>query len=226
MCLLFVILFAAVACDCGDDDPSTSSGQADDDNDDNDDDDTVEADIELIAGGSPGHNGTSLVLGESGDVYVAAVKGWWLYIYHYTEGKEVSEDLIALHASYPSLTKDSSGNLHVSYNDTEQDALAYSTNASGSWITETVEQVGWYGGHSSIAVDGSGNAYISYRKEGLLFVPVKFATNATDGWTSVTVDSVIFVWDYTTLALDGLGFAHMTYNGEDALWYAVFELED
>jgi hypothetical protein len=101
-----------------------------------------------------------------------------------------------------SIAIDSNGNVHISYYDETNDTLKYATNASGSWVTETVDSSG-SGVHffssdvhfTSIAIDSDNKVHISYYlKPALLPVGsynIKYATNASGSWVTETIDNVV-----------------------------------
>ena len=80
--------------------------------------------------------------------------------------------------------------------------LKYATNASGAWVVTTiVDSSGSVGGNTSIALDSSGKAHISYNGP-------TYATNASGSWVISGVDNL---GRYTSIALDSLGKTHISY---------------
>ena len=83
--------------------------------------------------------------------------------------------------------------------------------ASGqTWTTEVVDSSGDVGRHTSIALDTSDNAHISYidftNRE------LKYATNTTGSWVTETVDSSGSAgFFYTSIAIDTSDNAHISY---------------
>ncbi len=124
----------------------------------------------------------------------------------------------------PSLTLDTSGHAHISYQDNDNKDLKYATNASGSWVTTTVDSYGWVGFTSSIAIDASGHVHISYFDEielGNQKEILKYATNVSGSWVPVTVDSVYALFR-SSIAVDPSGHAHISYgDGNFGLRYAT-----
>ena len=117
--------------------------------------------------------------------------------------------------NYTSIAVDKSGKVHISYHDNDNDSLKYATNASGSWVTTTIDSNGY---DTSIALDSSDKVYISSSSEEAL----KYATNASGSWTTATVDSNIYVF-YTDIAIDSSDKVHISYfdNSSDDLKYAT-----
>lgn len=72
---------------------------------------------------------------------------------------------------FPSLSLDTAGSAHVSY-DFPGDELRYASNSSGTWHSTTIQSVASIG-NTDIALDSQGNAHISYlSQEG-----IRYATN-------------------------------------------------
>lgn len=77
-------------------------------------------------------------------------------------------------------------------------------------MTTTVDKSSDYAGEfSSIAIDASGKAHISYRDgdNGVL----RYATNASGAWVTTTVDSSEDVGAYASIAIGTSGSAHISY---------------
>lgn len=109
---------------------------------------------------------------------------------------------------------DSSGKFHVLYEDNYKQAVNYATNASGSWLIEsltvsampTIGMRGWY----AIAVDSSGRPHIGYYNGTKVAHAVKLST----GWQSDTVDDGGYVDGRgdISMAIDGGNHVHMVYH--------------
>ncbi len=88
--------------------------------------------------------------------------------------------------------------------------LATGNVSAQSWTTETVDSTGSVGRWTSIELDFTGKAYISYY-DGTNFA-LKYATNASGSWVTETVDGTgIVVGQYTSIALDSFGKAYISY---------------
>ena len=118
--------------------------------------------------------------------------------------------------TYISMALDTSGKVHISYydsteryNDSMNRDLKYATNASGTWVTTTVDSDGDVGTYASLAIDTSGKVHISYYDD--TNDDLKYATNVSGGWVMTTVDSGRDVGEYTSIALDSSSKAHISY---------------
>ena len=115
---------------------------------------------------------------------------------------------------YSSIAIDRLDKVHISYYfyDSYDKDLKYATNVTGSWVKTGVTSMSSYseagGQYSSIAVDKSGKAYISYYG---VYSYLKYATNASGSWQTTTVDSSGDVGQYSSIALDSSGKAHISY---------------
>ncbi len=117
-----------------------------------------------------------------------------------------------------SIAIDSTDGVHISYYDVTNDSLRYATNASGSWVFETIDSEG-VRGYTSIAVDSNDKVHISYAgTDGL-----RYATNASGSWVTSTIDSVGDVGYYTSIAVDSNNVVHISYYdlGNKDLKYAT-----
>ncbi len=131
-----------------------------------------------------------------------------------------------------SIAIDSLDNVHISYDynfgyPDYVKVLKYATNASGSWVTQSVNSEG--GAHLSIAIDSSDNVHISYisfnRGGGRLidneFADLKYAVNSSGSWVIKTVDSSGGIKKNSSVAIDSSDNVHVTYVGPQGLMYAT-----
>ncbi len=88
------------------------------------------------------------------------------------------------------------------------------TNASGSWVTTTIDSAGNVGEATSIAVDSNNKVHISYydRTNGGL----KYITNASGSWVTTTVDYIGYGYlTATSIAIDSNNKVHVSYSRGD-----------
>jgi hypothetical protein len=130
---------------------------------------------------------------------------------------------------YTSIAIDSNNNAWVSYRDNSASALkvAHYVGSGGSctdtaWSCTTVDQVTSVGQYSSIAIDSSGNAWVSYQDTTASSVKVAHyvgsAGSCSDtAWSCTTVDDTAnTVGVYTSIAFDPSGNAWLSYQDTTA----------
>ena len=155
--------------------------------------------------------------GTNGDLkYATNVSGSWVTITVDSSGN------VGL---YNSIALDKNGKVHISYYDSTNSRLKYTTNTSGSWVTTVLAsnndsdlKIGQY---SSIAVDSSGKAHISYYDDST--GSLKYATNASGLWVKKTIDGGSYYTEagrYTSIAVDKSDKVHISYRSS-ALKYAT-----
>jgi hypothetical protein len=113
-------------------------------------------------------------------------------------------------ATTSAIAIDSSGNVHVAYYDFSVPGLSYATNATGSWVTQSVDDQADVGPHVAIAVDAAGTVHLSYYD--VSNGDLKYAANGTGSWAAQTLDSAGDVGKFTAIALDAAGKAHISYT--------------
>ncbi len=140
--------------------------------------------------------------------YATNKTGSWV-----TEGLSTSFD-----AGYSnSIAVDAADNVHISYmlwsGSSKKYLLMYTTNASGSWDTDLVDNSDT-GYDNSIAIDSSGNAHISYHDYDYLW----YATNTSGFWV---VEAVEWGGDYPSVAIDSSDGVHIAYGYYEELKHAT-----
>jgi len=129
-----------------------------------------------------------------------------------------------------SLALDSSDYPHISYADVANENLMYAwwdpalNGGAGDWDMTPVDSTGdaqWYNAATSLALDSSGSAHISYYNQ--TNQELRYAVGSGWSWDIQTVDSSgPYVYQNLSLALDSSGFAHISYydGTNDDLKYA------
>jgi hypothetical protein len=124
-------------------------------------------------------------------------------------------NIIDAYSGWNSIAVDGSGKAHISY--VGNNSLRYATNASGSWVTASLESVSYnyIDSKTSLAVDGSGKIYICF----VDFINssskvLKYATNKTGAWTVEAVNSNVADTS-PFLAIDSSNEAHICYEGQN-----------
>jgi hypothetical protein len=121
---------------------------------------------------------------------------------------------------------DALDHVHISYQDGRYIAsarryagdLKYATNASGSWSTRIIDNVGSTIHHSlSTAVDITGAVHIGYIS--FESSELRHATNASGIWSSEVIDSDALNVGTVSLAPDAAGHVHLVYDDYPHLLY-------
>jgi hypothetical protein len=127
---------------------------------------------------------------------------------------------------YTTIALDSDGHVHLAYYDWTNGDLRYASNASGGWVTQTLDSTGDVGRDTAIAVDAAGHVHVSYID--VTYHALKYATNDKGAWTTYVIDDYSYVGDpysdgggYTSIAVDSAGAVHISYRGDARLRYAT-----
>ncbi|MBI5102577.1 MAG: DUF1566 domain-containing protein [Nitrospirae bacterium] len=124
-----------------------------------------------------------------------------------------------------SLAIDSGDRLHISYHEQAGAALKYATNATGTWVSTTVESTGGVAmASSALAIDNDGKVHIAFISAfGSSNETIKYATNASGAWVTTTVDGAGTIKRYVSIAVDSDLKAHLSYgeSSDSSLKYAT-----
>jgi hypothetical protein len=112
---------------------------------------------------------------------------------------------------------DSNDKVHISYTYNTGKDLKYATNASGNWVTTTIDSGGDVGWMSSIAIDSNDKVHISYldytnKKQ-------KYTTNAGGSWATITLldssEDTTYGCGGSGVAIDSNNNVHISYHGNN-----------
>ena len=131
----------------------------------------------------------------------------------------------SLYEGFNDIAIDSTDKVHICYfynHDPSYD-LMYTSNSSGSWSTEVIDNSTTYrvGRNNSMIIDDSDNIHIAYQ-EGISGC-LKYATNSSGSWVVSFADSSPSFDNATSIGLDSSNKVHISYYdyGNAQLKYAT-----
>jgi len=124
---------------------------------------------------------------------------------------------------FSSIAVDSNSKVHISYYDATNHALKYATDASGDWVTSTINGAGDVGQFSSIAVDSNNKVHISYY-DATNYI-LKYATDASGDWVRATIDNAGEAGQFSSIAVDSDNHVHISYYTVGYQVYAIGTLK-
>ena len=126
-------------------------------------------------------------------------------------------ELVATDSAFhsTSIAVDASGKAHVAYYHFASD-LEYATNASGSWVSTTIDSDGDVGRACEIAVDSQGFLHIVYQDR-TIGTQAKYASNKTGAWDSYILKSAKS--GDMAIAIDSTDKIHVTFPGGNGVIY-------
>ena len=135
-------------------------------------------------------------------------------------------------SQHVSMALDSDGYKHVTFYDSTNKDLYYSTDASGVWVNSTVETEGWVGRDATIAVNSTDGVHIAYYslKNGvnqytrdLKYATCESSCESSSSWSNITIDTTGYVGLQTSIAVDSNDALHISYHDQlnDKLKYAT-----
>jgi len=177
---------------------------------------------------STGNSGAnnSIVVNAAGKVHVVGYNSSSTDLFYYTNESGLwvkstlatSTDIVGKGCT---LAIDASGNLHLSYLETTATPASYkikyrfkSAVVGSAWQSAVdVADAGSLGGHSSIAVDATGAAHISYYYSNAASTgKLGYATNLGGSWQTEDVDTASSdLGNYSSIALDGDQTVYIAY---------------
>ena len=115
----------------------------------------------------------------------------------------------------PNIALDSNGAVHICSKTVTSDNLYYTTNASGSWQSATIDSTGNVGGDCFIILDSDDDIHITYRDDSNN--NLKYATKAlssaiaSSNWAVSTMDNNGNVGNFGSMAVDANDTLHVAY---------------
>ena len=110
---------------------------------------------------------------------------------------------------YSSIAIDSNGNKHISYRNHGNGTLSYATDASGSWVSTTVDSTLGSGWFSSIALDSNDSVHIAHYDN--LGSDLEYTTNKSGSWVTTSLDSSHILGWTPSIVIDSNDNVHIVY---------------
>lgn len=167
---------------------------------------------------------SSVVVDAAGKVHVVGYNSASTDLFYYTNASgswvkstvATSTDIVG---KWCSLAVDRSGNLHLSYLESSASPASYKIKykvkpAGGTWQGEVeIGDAGSLGGYSSIAVDATGAAHVSYYySDAASTGKLRYATNLGGSWQSEDADSSSNdLGSYSSIAVDESSSVYIAY---------------
>jgi hypothetical protein len=120
-----------------------------------------------------------------------------------------------------SIAIDSNDKVHISYYDSTNSDLKYTTNVSGAWVISTIDTQAY--GETSVAIDSNNKVHISY----VGVWPdnnLKYATNESGAWVISTITISGGIGEHNSIAIDSNNKVHISFwdgEGNGSLKYAT-----
>jgi hypothetical protein len=127
------------------------------------------------------------------------------------------------------LALDPLGNPHVAYVDVANQKIVYVSWNGIGWVSENAADdsegyLGTFERYMSLALDASGNPFISYYDGGT--ISLRMAKKVGGVWQTELVDGTGSTWTgyYNSIAVDSQGHPHISYTSyPNSLWYAHWD---
>ncbi len=140
-------------------------------------------------------------------LYVVNAAGTW------SAPAAIDESASSALGKFASMRIDADDYAHVCYWDETAVALKYATNASGAWVSRTIDSSGGAGQYGSLAIGTDGAIHISYYSQN--GNDLKYATNSSGEWTTQVVDApgtpATNAGTFTSIAIGPDGRPHISY---------------
>ncbi len=208
--------------DDDDDDDNDNNDNDDDnndnDNDDNDDDTALTPLIEIVDGGLPGNDGTSVARLPNGTAFVAAAKEGVLTIYTVL-GNAMSREIIADNAASPAIAIDLAGRLHLAFRTTDEPTrVIHAVKEDGVWSPSVVGvDTGMVA--PGLFLDEGDSPHVAFAQAGL---GVAYAYRIDGTWQVEPVEgSLENAGRHFSLAIDAGGTPHLAYALDGIVKYAT-----
>lgn len=142
--------------------------------------------------------------------FVHVVFGSFAYACNRTGEWEVTNP-VPYSSEWPAFALDGQGYAHIAYPDDANGSMNVTTDKTGEWVTELVDEFNsGYFHPCSLVVDAGGSVHVIY---GIQNSPgFKYATNKSGAWIAEFINTEDV--QLASIALDEDGFAHIVYHDD------------